>query len=158
MSNAQEHDSAETNALIEQAAPPSEVKAAGGVLAGIGLLVVAVGLQTVLLPSSYWLVVLSAWTMLIAGAGAIYVGLKLWRGRDWTLEPAFIGAGFMLVGSGLFCAWSFAHGLFSLLALLAVAGGAVALVFVALAVAPFKRMRKLRAQLRQRGIDMDFDF
>ena len=79
-------------------------------------------------------------------------------GRTPEVENAFIGAGFMLVGSGLFCAWSFAHGLFSLLALLAVAGGAVALVFVALAVAPFKRMRKLRAQLRQRGIDMDFDF
>ncbi len=148
----------DTNALIEQAAPPGEVKAAGGVLAGIGLLVMVVGLQTVLLPTSYWLVVMSAWVMLIAGAGAIYVGLKLWRGREWALTPALVGACFMLVGSGLFCAWSFAHGLFSLLALLAVAGGAVALVFVALAVTPFKRMRKLRATLRQRGIDLDFDF
>ena len=147
----------EEDRLLEEGLASRPIKTAAYGLAGAGFLVATVGLQTLLI-GGQTIVKVCAYAMLIGGVLSIALSTRLMRGKAWTLSPAIALALVLSIGSGTFFVWSFTQGVVSLLALLAVGGGLTAAILVGLAIGPFGRMLRARKTLRERGIDVAFDF
>ena len=148
-------DDADVNALLDAAHVPLAVSGAAAALAGAGLVVALLGAQNLTLVSWVGAYALVPWALLVTGAAAIAVAAKLMHARRWTLVPAFALAIVLTLGSIGFFAVSSAAGLFTPLSLLGVGGGVTAIVFVALAVRPFRRVAATRRRLRDAGFDLD---
>lgn len=148
-------DSADVNALLDAARVPLAVSGAAAALAGGGLVVALIGAQNLTLVNWIGLYALVPWALLVIGAAAIFVATKLMHARGWTLVPAVALAILLAFGSIGFFVLSSAAGLFTPLSLLGIGGGVAAVVFVALAIKPLRRVAATRRRLRAVGFDLD---
>ena len=145
----------DVNALLDAAHVPLAVSAASAALAGAGVAVALLGAQNLTLVSWYGAYALFPWSLIAAGAGAIFVASKLMHARRWTLWPAFALAVVLTLGSIGFFVMSSLAGLFTPLSVIGIGGGVAAIVFAALAIKPFRRVATTRRRLRDAGFDLD---
>jgi hypothetical protein len=148
-------DSADVNALLDAARVPLAVSAAAAALAGAGLVVALLGVQNVTLVSWIGVYALLPWALVAVGAAAIFVAAKLMHARRWTLGPAIALSILLALGSIGFFVVASLSAVFTPLSLIGVGGAVTAIVFVALAVRPFRRVTATRRRLRDAGFDLD---
>ena len=148
-------EGAEVNALLDAAHVPLAVSAAAAALAGAGLVVALLGLQNVTLVSWIGLYALLPWTLLLLGVAGIFVAAKLMHARRWTIAPALALAILLALGSIGFFVVASLSAVFTPLSLIGIGGGITAIVFVALAWKPFRRVADTRRRLRDAGFDLD---
>jgi hypothetical protein len=148
-------DSADVNALLDAAHVPFAVSAAAASLAGAGLVVALLGAQNLTLVTWVGRYALVPWALVVVGVASIAVAAKLMHARRWTLVPMLVLSVLLTLGSIGFFALSSVAGLFTPLTIAGVGGGVTAIVFAALAVAPFRRVATTRRRLRDAGFDLD---
>jgi hypothetical protein len=148
-------DSADVNALLDAAHVPFAVSAAAASLAGAGLVVALLGAQNLTLVTWVGRYALVPWALVVVGVASIAVAAKLMHARRWTLVPMLVLSALLTLCSIGFFALSSVAGLFTPLTLVGVGGGVTAIVFAALAVAPFRRVAATRRRLRDAGFDLD---
>ncbi|MGZ3407934.1 MAG: hypothetical protein ACXVAN_15895 [Polyangia bacterium] len=148
-------DSADVNARRDAAHVPLAVSGAAAALAGAGLVVALLGLQNVTLVSWVGLYALLPWTLVLLGAAALFVAAKLMHARRWTIAPALALAILLTLGSIGFFVVASLSAVFTPLSLIAIGGAITAIVFVALAWKPFRRVADTRRRLRDAGFDLD---
>jgi hypothetical protein len=145
----------DVNALLDEAAIPFLVKAAAISLGAAGLLIALVGVQNVTLITWYGAWAFLPWVLVALGSFGIFVAAKLVRGRKWTLAAALAASILLTVAGAGFFALAVSSGLFASLHIFAACAAVTALVFTVLAMAPFRRLMQVRAQLRVEGYDLD---
>jgi len=148
-------DAANVNELLDAARVPLAVSVAAAALAGAGLIVGLVGLQNLTLVTWLGNYVAMPWTLLVAGAAALFVASKLMHARRGSLAAGLAVSIVLAVGSVVFLVLASAAGLFTPLAVLGIVGGIAAVVLVAVAIPPFRRLAALRRRLRDAGFDVD---
>jgi predicted Co/Zn/Cd cation transporter (cation efflux family) len=146
---------AEIDMLLDQIHVPFAVQGAALTLAIEGLLVLALGIQNLVMihwRGSYAFVPLA---MTVAGVGAIVLAVKLMRARPWAYGAALAAGIVLLVGTGVWFLVMIFSGLISALGLLTVGAGLVATLFLVVAMGPFARVTGARRRLRRAGVDVD---
>jgi hypothetical protein len=148
-------DASEVNLLLDAARIPFAVSAAAVALAAAGFVVALVGVQNLALVTWRGAYAAFPWVLLVAGIAGIAVAAKLMHARRWSLAAGLAVAIVLALASVGFFALASLAGVFSPLAFVAIAGGVTAVVLVALAIGPFRRLAAVRRRLRESGFDLD---
>lgn len=148
-------DHSEVNALLDAARIPFAISAAAVALAAAGLIVGLLGLQNVTLVSWIGAYATLPWLLVTVGAAGIGVAARLMHARRWSLAAGLAVAITLALGSIVFFVVASLAGVFTPLSVLGIGGGITAIVLVALAVRPFRRLLAIRRRLRAAGFDLD---
>ena len=146
---------AQIDLLLDQIQVPFAVQAAAAALGLAALLVIAVGLQNLLMVHWRGLYAYVPLALIVAGVGAAAVAAKLLRARGWAHLAALAAAIALTVATGAWFVFTLLRGLLSLLAFGTVGVGLVAVVAVVIATGPFERVTTARRKLRELGQDVD---
>jgi hypothetical protein len=149
-------DLADLDHQLAELRPKAAVKAAIGMMAASGALLILAALQlwdTVLLLGVVRFVPLG---MLLLGAASLTLSVKIYRQRVWAAVTALIVAGVTALGMGTWFLLAAGSGFISLIGLLVPLCAALAAVFAGLAIGACRRTATLRRRFSASGLDVDF--
>lgn len=148
-------EAAQIDLLLDQIKVPFAVQAAAAALGLAALLVIALGLQNLLLVHWRGPYAFVPFLLIGAGVGGAAVAVKLLRARGWAHLAALAAAITLTVATGAWFGFMVLRGLLSLLAFGTVGLCLVAVVAVGVATGPFEKVTTARRRLRELGQDVD---
>lgn len=147
--------SPDVNALLDEAVVPVPVKLGAAALAIGAVLVAAYGLQNLVLVRWGGAAGLVPYALMALGIAAGLIAAKVVKLRPWALPASLAIAGVLSLGTTVWLILSFSSGVYSMLGVAAAGAVIVALVLLAIAAAPYRRVVATRTRLRAAGCDLD---
>ena len=142
---------------IAACAPNGTVRSATTCLMLAGFITLLTGAQMVTsVRFNSVLLQLSLYTMIVAGAAAMYLGIRLYRMRAWAAQGGAGLAALLALGMSAWLLFSFSNGLFSCVALFAPPFAIAAAIFCYKSIPAARRASEIRQRLQDAGIELGF--